>query len=670
MDELLRDIVLIFLAAGALLHLMHRLRMPAIVGLLIAGVIIGPHGLGIVRDAARIDQLADIGIILLMFSIGLDFTSDRLRQLLRAARLGVGQMVICITVTATIGIIFVDRWAEAIFLGFLVAHTSSALMLKQFVDRKELHTPQARLGVGVSITQDLSVLPMLLAVPMLARGEWAPADFGLDLLRVIAALGVAVVLARWVIPFWLHHVMHVRSRELFLIFLVVVVLGTAWATLALGLPMSLGAFIAGLAVAGTHYSHQTLAEVAPLRDLLISVFFISIGMLLNVTVMVPYLLPAIAVVAGVLTLKFLSGFLPVLIGGYPVRIAALVGIAMAQLGEFAFVLMHAGREAGVFADAMFQFFVLVAIVTMLLNPFLLSAGPRVAAVFDGMAWLRRLERRPAEEPAQSEGARPENHVVICGYGLNGRNVVRALETLLIPYAVLELNPVTVQQAQGQGVNIYYGDATRPEILRKVNLEAAQVYVVGISDAQATRQTVQLARRENPALHIIVRTKNLDEIDILRELGANQVIAEEFETSLEILARVLRTYDLTRLQIEQAVQDLRGDAYQAFRGPANLPAATEALGELLPSLEIETVSIVPGSPAIGRTLGQLDLRARTGTTLLAVRRDGRLQTVPPPDYKVQHRDVVILAGTPQQLLSAVRLLEPDDEPTTESGKKPV
>lgn len=666
MDELLRDIVLIFLAAGGLLHLMQRLRLPAIVGLLIAGVILGPYGLGIVRDGERIEQLADIGIILLMFSIGLDFTGDRLRQLLRASRLGVSQIAFCILVTAALSILFVDRWAVAMFLGFLVAHTSSALMLKQYIDRKEIHTPQARVGVGISITQDLSVMPMLLAVPFLARGEWALGDFGLDLLKMVAALAVAVVLARWVVPFWLHRVMQVRSRELFLIFLVVVCLGTAWATLAVGLPTSLGAFIAGLAVANTPYSHQTLAEVAPLRDLLVSVFFISIGMLLNLAVMGPLLLPAVGVIVVVLALKFLSGFLPVLLGGYPVRIAALVGLAMAQLGEFAFVLLHAGREAGLIADALFQFFVMVAIVTMLLNPFLLLAGPRVSGVVDRMRWLRRLERRQGDEALQAEAPPLENHIVICGYGLNGRNIVRALEASQMPYAVLELNPETVQQARAEGVNIYYGDATRTEILRQVGLEAAHVYVVGISDAQATRQTVQLARRENPALHIIVRTKNLDEIDILHELGADQVIAEEFETSLEILARALRAYNLSRLQIEQAVQDLRGGAYEPLRGPRPLPPRHEVLGELLPALEIETVDIVRGSPAIGRTLGELDLRSQTGATLLAVRRDGRLRPVPPPQQRVEQGDVLVLAGSARQILAAVRLLEPEKSPPDENA----
>jgi len=656
MDELLRDLVLIFLAAGTVLTLFYRLRLPVIVGLLITGVIIGPYGLGVVREPEQVKVLADIGIMLLMFSIGLDFTPGRIRQLVRAARLGAFQMLFCIVATMVVAIAFLDRWAEAVFLGFLVAHTSSTLMLKLFLDRGEFRTPQVRLGLGISITQDLSVVPMLLLVPMMARGEWAAGAFGLDTLRALTALGVAVVLARWVVPYWMHHVMRTRSRELYLIFLVVVCLGTAWVTTALGLPVSLGAFIAGMAIAGTQYSDQTLAEVVPFRDLLVSLFFISIGMLLDVTGIWRFALPAMPVIAGVLVVKFLSGFLPALLWSSPLRIATVVGLAMAQIGEFSFVLAHVGREEGLIGHDLFQFFVLVAIVTMLLNPFMVAAGPRVTQVLFALPWLRRLEGRGVKDE-DGEAPALDNHVVICGYGLNGRNMVRALEALNMPYAALELNPETVREARKRGEAVYYGDATRIEILHSVHLASARVYVVAISDHAATRQTVQLARREHPGLHIIVRTRNLDEIGPLRELGADDVIAEEFETSLEILARTLHSYRLPRQSIEQTIQDIRGNAYRTFRGPSALPMDQKMLNELLPALEIETIVILEGAPAINRTLAELNLRAETGTTVLAVQRERQLTTVPPANYKLHVNDVLILAGTPRQVLDAMRMLEP-------------
>lgn len=669
MNELLRDLVLIFLSAGLVLAVFYRLGLPVIVGLLVTGIAIGPHGIGIVREPAQVELMADIGIILLMFSIGLDFTPERVRHLVKAARLGLFQMLFCIGITAAAAIAFLDRWAEAVFLGFLVAHTSSTLMLKLFMDRGESNAPQVRLGLGISITQDLSVVPMLLLVPMMARGEWATGAFGLDMLRALIAIGAALILARLVVPWCMHSVMRTRSRELYLIFLVVVCLGTAWGATAVGLPVSLGAFLAGLAIAGTQYSDQTLAEVVPFRDLLVSLLFISIGMLLDVTGVWRFAAPAALMVVGVLLVKFLSGFLPALLWGSPLRIATVVGLAMAQIGEFSFVLMHVGRDEGLIGYELFQLFLLVAIVTMLLNPFLVSANGRVNRMLAALPALRRFEGRGAND----DGSGPKdlrNHVVICGYGLNGQNMVRALRSMGMPYAALEINPETVREAQGRGELVLFGDATRVEILRSISLETARVYVVAISDPVATRQTVQLARRENPGLRIIVRTRNINEIGPLRALGADDVIAEEFETSLEILARTLHSYQLPRQNIEQMVQDIRGNAYRTFRGPSALPVDRTVLEEMLPALEIETVSILEGSPAIDQTLSELNLRARTGSTVLAVQRQRRMTTVPPADYKILLNDVLILAGTPGQVLNAIGLLGPPKQEAEEMREERV
>ncbi|HEY8505106.1 MAG TPA: cation:proton antiporter [Gemmataceae bacterium] len=656
MEELLRDVVLIFLVAGGVLHVFHRLRLPAVVGLLTAGVIIGPHGIGILREGTEIDRLAELGILLLMFSIALDFTPDRLRELALAFGMGVVQMLICIVVTAPFAAAFVGRWAEAVFLGMVVAHTSSTLMLKLFLDRGEVHTPQLRLGLGISISQDLSIVPMLLTVPLLAGQDGGAADFGLALLKVAGVLAVALALARWVTPFWLDRVVRSRSRELFLIFLTIVCLGTAWATLAVGLSGALGAFLAGLAIAGSRYSHQTVAEVVPFRDLMVSLFFISIGMLLDVSVLAAYAVPAALIVLGVLVLKFFSGFLPVLAWGYPLRIATLVGLAMAQIGEFGFVLSHAGYAAGVISGERFQLFVLVAVLTMLANPFLVGAGGPVYRALVRLAWLRRLEERGPGEPPVGPPV-PEGHVVVAGYGLNGRTVVRALRSLGVPHVALDLDPETVREAQRRGEAVHFGDCTRAEVLRRAGLETARVYVVAISDRRATRQTIQVADHVNPGLHIVARTKYLTEIEVLRRLGANEVVAEEFETSLEILARVLHTFGVPRLKIEEIIRHFRGDTYEAFRGPA-APPDREVLRELLPALQIEVATVPPGSPGAGKSLRELDLRARTGATLLAVQRDGRMETVPPPDFRIQENDTVILAGAPRQILDAVRLLEPE------------
>ncbi len=654
MDESLRDVVLIFLVAGAVLYAFQRVGLPAVVGLLVAGVLVGPHGLAVVRDQAQVERLADLGILLLMFSIGLDFTPDRLAELRRAAAMGVAQMGVCIAVTAGVLAALGWGWAGAVFVGFLVAHTSSTLMLKLFLDRGELASPQVRLGLGISITQDLSAVPMLLLVPVLAGRGGTPAEFGASMLKAAGMVAAAVAFGRYAVPWLLHHVVRSRSRELFLTFLVVVCLGTAWAATAAGLSVALGAFLAGLAVAGSAYGDQTAAEVVPFRDLLVSLFFVSVGMLLDPGAAVRHAGPVALAVAGVLALKFLSGFGPVLAWGYPPRTAALVGLGIAQIGEFAFVLVRSGQEAGLLGGAALQVFVLAAVATMLVSPFLVAAGPAVARRVAALPPFRRLGGGGPEEA--DAGAELSNHVVVAGYGLNGRNLARALESLGVPHAVVDLDPDAVRAARERGERVFYGDCTRSEVLRRAGVGAARVYVVAVSDPRATRRTVQVARHENPGLHVIARTKYLAEIDALRGLGADEVIAEELETSLEILARALGSYDLPRLRIEAAVARFREDAYRALRGPVPLSRAQEVLGRVLPSLEVDIVRVAERSPAAGRAVRDLDLRARTGATLLAVQRDGRVETVPGPDYQVRAGDELVLAGSPREVAAAARVFD--------------
>ncbi|HEX6987779.1 MAG TPA: cation:proton antiporter, partial [Planctomycetaceae bacterium] len=526
MDDVLGTLVLLSLVAGGVLHVFYRLRLPAVVGLLVAGVLVGPHGLGVLEDGRQIERLAELGVVLLMFSIGLDFTPDRLAELVRASGLGVAQMLICIAVTALAAIGFVGDWAQAVLLGFFVALSSSTMMLKLFLDRGELDSPHVRIAIGINIIQDLSSVPMLLAVPVMAGGEGGggPAEFGFALVKAALVFAVAFGSSKWVIPYWLHHVVLSRSRELLLLFLFTICLGTAWLTTAFGLPIALGAFLGGMAIAGSEYRHQTLAEVVPFRDLLVSLFFVSIGMLLDLRGLIGYLLPALLVVPAVLGLKFASGAVPVLARGYPLRVATLTGLGIAQIGEFSFVVALTGREAGLIADDTFQFFVLVAIATMLVSPFLISAGPRIAEALARVGWLRRFEQRESPDETASALA-SKGHVVIAGYGLNGRNLAQALRQLGLPHVVLDLNPTSVRAARRDGESVQYGDCTRAEILRKANFVNARIYAVAVSDPRATRQTIQVARQMNPDVHIIARTKYLSEIEPLRDLGADVVIAE-------------------------------------------------------------------------------------------------------------------------------------------------
>jgi CPA2 family monovalent cation:H+ antiporter-2 len=657
MEPLVRSLVLVFLIAGAFLHLFHRLRLPSIVGLLLAGVLIGPHGLGVLRDRSQIEHIAELGVVLLMFSIGLDFTRERLQELLYSAGIGVAQMLICIVVGTAGAIMFVDRWVEAWFFGFLLSHTSSTLMLKLFLERGELSTPPVRLGLGISITQDLTVVLMLLAVPLMAGDNFEVADFRWMLLRAAFVLTVAVALSQWIIPIWMEHVIRSRSRELFLIFLIVVCLGTAWTTLVAGLSIGLGAFLAGLAIAESGYSHHTLSEVAPFRDLLISIFFISTGMLLEVSGLMDNAWLAVLMLLAVLAIKFISGFAPVLIWGYPLRIATIVGTGIAQIGEFSFVLGYTGLQAGLISDDHYSLFLLVSVGSMIASPFLVYHSTRISAGLAKVPALRRFDHI-RHIPESSEQPPLENHMIIAGYGLNGRNLASALQTFDFQFVVLEMNPDTVQAARRRGEPVFFGDCSCVEVLRKLHIDTACGMVLAISDAQATRQAVQIARHENPKLQIIVRTRYMTEIDALRELGANEVIAEEFETSLEVLALTPRLFETPTASISRIVDSFRANAYHALRAELPSTERQRLLSELVPEFEFEECRLPEGAPAIGRTLRELDVRAKTGATVLAVRRDATFITVAAPNFQFQKDDFLVLGGSRHQIADAVHVMGGD------------
>lgn len=659
MQELLPQIGIVFLVVTATVGLFHRLRIPGIIGLVIAGVVIGPHGLGILEDHTQIALLSEFGIILLMFSIGLDFDRDRLLELRRSAGIGFFQIAICIvTVLLAYPLFFSGDWRVALVFGFLVSHTSSTLMLKIYGERGEISTAPARLGVGVSITQDLASVPMLIVLPMLAYGgNLGNVVFTPKILQSAAILVGMAIVAKWGVSPLLRLVVQTRSRELILFFLILVCLGASWATYAAGLSAALGAFIAGLALAGSHYSHQIHAEVSPLRDLLVSLFFISVGMLVNTGSLLTYAHVYVPALLIILIIKFVSGFAPVLAWGYPLRIATESGFAIAQVGEFSLVLLLVSLSLGLIDDVAYQVFTIIAVLSMLLNPFLIGWAPRFFGLLHRLPMPRSVrEGRMAVKEVTDDLANLRDHVLIAGYGLNGRNLVNALESLDIPYAAAELGPEAVAEAATSGKRVYYGDCTRPDVLKRLQVEHARVFVVAISDPQATRRAVQVARRESATVHIIVRTRYVFEIEHLLAIGANEVIPEEFETSLEILARTLHEYQVPTRTVDQAILRFRSDAYQALRQSAPLSKNRSVLEGLSLALEIETVRIRATDFAAGKTLRDLALPSKTRVVILAIRKGDEVMTAPAADYAVADSDMLILVGTHEQLVNALDLLE--------------
>jgi CPA2 family monovalent cation:H+ antiporter-2 len=463
-----------------------------------------------------------------------------------------------------------------------------------------------------------------------------------------------VFAARKLVPPILLYVVRARSRELFLTLLLVLCLGTAYLTSLAGLSLALGAFLGGLAIGESEYSHQALAEALPFRDAFGMLFFVSIGMLMDVRFAMAELPIVALVVAGILLLKTLTAALPVMLLGYPAPVALHAGLALAQIGEFAFVLSRSGRELGLVGARDYQIFLSASVVTMLLTPALLAAGRALSLRMPETARLVPWRARKDEHSEAHASLR--DHVIIAGYGVNGQNVSRALRASGIPYVVLEMNPESVDAARARQEPIHYGDCTRLPVLREAGIERARMFVVAISDAASTRQAVSIARTEKPDLHVLVRTRFVSEVDELKALGADEVIPEEFETSIEIFARVLQRFEIPRNRVLELVDQVRGGAYEMLRGAVR--PGKEQLGHAaLRDVHVDTLLIRRDAEAVGRSLAELDLRARFGLTVLAVQRGEHAYPNPGPDLKLLAEDLLVVMGDPAAMDRAIALVEP-------------
>ncbi len=654
---LLKDLLLLLLASVPIAFACSRLRLPVIVGFMIAGVLIGPFGFGLIQEVQAVEALAEIGVVLLLFVIGLEFSLRRLIEMKRVV-IGGGSLQVILTIL----LVYALAWScgreheTALFFGFLFALSSTAIVLKSYSDRAEIDTPHGRAGVGILLFQDLSVVPMMLLIPILAGREGRSATHIASALgTALIAMAIIIFAARLVVPALLYHIVRLRSSEVFVIFIVLVGLGTSYLTAQLGLSLALGAFVAGLVLSESEYSHQIVADLLPFRDVFNSIFFISIGMLLSLGFLSSHILTVLLWLGALVIGKALVVMVVMRLLGYSLRVSMMTGLGLAQLGEFSFIVAKVGAEQGLLRASDQQIFLAAASLSMMATPFLIQAAPRLGyALQSALSPKSRLESDAAA--ARSDRERLGGHTIVVGYGLNGRNLSTVLRRVGIPYLIVELNPELVRASSARSEPIQYGDATRKEVLYRAGLPTARILVLAISDPIATRRTVRLARDLNPHLQIIVRTRYMSEVPDLYQLGANQVIPEEFETSVEIFSRVLREYGLARHEIDQQVEEIRREGYRMLRTPS-LPAVERSeLAKVLNAASTETTLLGANSAAIGKTIGELKLRKRTGATVIAVVRDGQTQINPGAEFELAAGDTLVLLGSPEQISVAIEQIQ--------------
>jgi CPA2 family monovalent cation:H+ antiporter-2 len=648
----LHDLLILFGLGVAVVLLFHRAKVPPIVGFLITGVLCRPYGFGLISDPHEVESIAEIGVVLLLFTVGIEFSLKQLARIRNFLLIGGGLQVLI-----TIGTIYLiarlagQQTKVALFVGMLVALSSTAIVLRLLADRGELDGPSGQAVLGILIFQDLCVVPMVLFTPFLTGGDADAGDAIAVVIKALLFIAGAVVAARWVVPRMLHYVVATRRREVFLLTIILLCLGTAWASARVGLSLALGAFIAGLVISESEYSHQALGEILPLREVFNSLFFISIGMLFDIRTVISAPLAVFGAILVVIVVKALITTGASIALGQSLRIAIVAGFALAQIGEFSFVLSKVGLAAGLLDESRYQLFLAVAVGTMTLTPVLLSVAPRIAAALEGVAPPRFASGRAA--PLAIHAGEPlADHVVIVGYGVNGRNLARVLGRVGIPFIVIELNPQVVRAERERGRNIIYGDASRPEVLEHAGVRAARVVVVAISDAAGTRGTVDVARRLNPHVHLIVRSRYVHEMDPLFTLGTDEVIPEEFETSIEIFSRVLHRYLVPRDEIERQIRDIRRSGYEMFRTISAAHGPALGLQRFLAGLSFEVYRVEDGSAVSGQDIIESGVRDRSGASILAIHRaDGTMVFNPSPDTRIFAEDLCLLLGTHEQISAA-------------------
>jgi CPA2 family monovalent cation:H+ antiporter-2 len=645
-ETLVPSLLAAYLVALVLLVLLGRVGMPPLVALLVAGALTGPSGLGLIRSSEAVDALAEIGVALLLFTAGLEVVPADARGEWRRILVG-GTLQLVGTVLAAAALLVGAGYlapGPALAVGVFVALSSTAIVVKGLSERNELHAPHGRLLLGVLLLQDLAVVGAMLAMPALS-GEAGTMRFLLGIGRVALVAGVVAGAARLVLPLVLGRVTGTKRHEAFALAIALASVGTAWVMAAFGVPLAIGAFLGGLVLAGSPYSHQAHAEVRPLRDLLASLFFISVGMLLDLGQVAARWPQVLGAAAAIIAAKAVLAAAALGLAGAAARVAVAAGVGLAPIGEFSFLFGRAARDAGLFGADLWQILLAASLVTMVATPALLAVGPALGA---------RLARGAV--PAQPPGAPPlEHHVIIVGFGLGGRLVARGLREIGVPYVVLELNGETVQRARAEGEAIWYGDAVQPASLAAVGVARARALVGLLSDPDATLRMVKAARAAAPALPIIVRTRYRREAERLERAGATVAVAEEQEASLEVLAQLFVRLGMPD-NLAVALLDVIRHETVRIRPVAEVRGRLADLAGRLGRLPVASHRLLDGDWAVGRTIADLNLRAESGASILAIERDGDLRLSPPPDYRLAAGETLHLVGEESDLRLAIERLK--------------
>jgi monovalent cation:H+ antiporter-2, CPA2 family len=651
--EYLNDVCVLLVVAAAVAYVCQRLGVVPIVGFLLAGVLIGPHATGLVRNQSVIEGAAELGVLLLLFTIGIEFSLEKLARITRLIVVGGGLQVVLVTgaVTAVLLAFGID-WRVGVFSGFLAALSSTAIVTKLLGDRGEAQSPQAQSALGVLIFQDLAVVPMVLLVPVLAGQGGSASEVAWTLAKAGLIIALVLVVARRVLPRVLETVARTCSPDLFLLTVIAICVGTAWLVGMAGVSIALGAFLAGLVVSESAHGEHALAEILPLQILFSATFFVSIGLLLDVRTLLANLPLVLLVASAVVVIKLLATSVALRAAGQALPVAGATALLVAQVGEFSFVLERSGRSVGLtplgMGEAGSQAFIAATVMLMALTPLLASGATRLSRRLEGRERARLDELPP--QPSPHLPAALQDHVVVAGYGRAARALVRVLRGSRIPFAIVTLSPDGAREAEAQGLPVLRGDYHKPRILELLQLSRAKLLVIPDDDLAMARRVVAVSRDLAPTTRIVVRAATRDDATALEAAGADRAIAAELEAIVGLFDDVLRNYAVPPAQILDHEATLRRQSYELF-DPGHAVSLPCELGT--DCFARRTLRIRAGTPLAGRRLSASGLE-RHGIRALRIDIGGEGVDDPPGETLLAVGAEITLAGTPEAFVGCAEL----------------
>ena len=644
--DLVRDITVVLAVAVAVMIVFSRLRLPPMIGLFVAGVVVGPGGFRLVSEPESVSVLAELGVVLLLFTIGMEFSMPELLKMGRNLAIGGSvQMLLAGGIVFAVALAFGAAVKLAALFGILLSVSSTALVLRLYQGRGEIDTPHVRNSLRILLFQDLMVVPLMVIVPLLAGGGATEGPLWLLLLKAVGLVAGVLLVARYLISKLFFVVARGRNPELFLVTVFLLCFGIAELAAFAGLSLALGAFLAGLVISESEYGHQALGQVIPFRDVFMSFFFVSIGMLIDPAFVARGAWWLLLLVLAIIVIKALTAGTAVLLLRYPARTAVFSGLSLAQVGEFSFVLAQPAVALGLLSVWEYQAYLAVSVLTMAATPLLISGRDKIGDIVCRLPLMGKLGRETAEA---SPDTALRDHLLIIGFGVNGRNLAKAARSADIGYVVVEMNPHTVHEERERGESILYGDASNQVVLAQAGVARARVAAVVINDPAATRRIVELLKRLNPRLHIIARTRYLVEVEPLRDLGADEVVPEELETSLSLFVRTLRHYLVPEEAIWELTERIRAEDYGYLRRDDGRGRVRKRLEALSAEVDVATFKVASGATAAGKSLAESDLRGRYGVTVVAIRRGSEVVSNPAAAEVLGAGDDAVLLGDVEAL----------------------